>query len=144
MSDAYRSTTGARGAAAARLLAAMGLTGLLAGCAFPKRDYSMMPDASVIGVELRNGGWEAVPPECKRLYTEAPRPWYEYDARPQIAYGCATYTNLANSVARPQDLARPRDYGGQQVDTAADAVARHRLNKVTPLRNTTSTKPSGK
>lgn len=125
-----------------QLLVVLGLAGLLAGCAFPKRDYSMVPDASIIQVQLQNGEWVAVPPECKRLITEAPRPWYDYDARPQIAFGCATYTNLANSVARPRDLTEPGSYGGQHADTAASAVTRYRQNAVTPLNKTTSTKTS--
>jgi pilus assembly protein CpaD len=123
-----------------RLATACGLGLLLAGCAFPKYDYSLVPDASVIQVQLQDGRWVAVPPECARLYTEAPRA--AYDSRPQAAFGCATYTNLANSVARPQDLLAPHEYAGQQADTAADAVTRYREDKVTPLRETNSTKKS--
>lgn len=125
-----------------RLLTVLGLVGLVTGCAFPKRDYSMLPDASVIQVQQQHGHWVAVAPECKRLITERPRPWYEYDSRPQVAFGCATYTNLANSVARPRDLTQPGTYRGQQADTAADAVTRYRQNAVTPLNKTTSTKKS--
>lgn len=125
---------------ACRLAAACGLGLLLAGCAFPKYDYSLVPDASVIQVQLQDGRWVAVPPECARLYTEPQRPIY--DSRPQAAFGCATYTNLANSVARPQDLLAPNSYSGQQADSAADAVTRYRQDKVTPLRETNSTKKS--
>lgn len=123
-----------------RLAATCSLGLLLAGCAFPKYDYSLVPDASVIQVQLQDGRWVAVPPECAHLYTEAPRPIY--DSRPQAAFGCATYTNLANSVARPRDLLAPHEYAGQQADTAADAVTRYREDKVTPLRETNSTKKS--
>lgn len=121
-----------------RWLLACGLAGLLAGCAFPKRDYSFMPDASVIQVQLQDGRWVAVPPDCARLFTEPPRALY--DSRPQVPYGCATYTNLANSVANPRDLVAPGTYEGQHADSAADAVTRYRENKVTPLRKTNSTK----
>lgn len=121
-----------------RWLMVGGLTILLAGCAFPKRDYSFMPDASVIQVQLRDGRWVAVPPECARLFNEPPRSLY--DSRPQVPYGCATYTNLANSVANPRDLVAPGQYDGQQADNAAGAVTRYRENKVTPLRQTNSTK----
>ena len=126
-----------------RLLAACGLAGLVAGCAFPKRDYSMVPDASIIQVQLQDGSWVAVPPECQRLFTEAPAPWYQYDSRPQVAFGCATYTNLANSVARPRDLSQPKAYGGQNADTAASAVTRYRQGEVTPLMDNTATKTQG-
>lgn len=119
-----------------------GAVGLLAGCAFPKRDYSYMPDASIIQVQMKDGQWVAVPPDCAKLYPEYPRP--KFDSRPQAAFGCATYTNLANSAAHPLDLATPGSYAGQEADTAGDAVTRYRQNKVTPLRETTSTKKGGK
>lgn len=110
---------------------------ILAGCAFPKRDAKGMPDASVIKVQLQNGVWVAVPPECASLFTEFARP--KFNSRPQYSFGCATYTNLANSVARPQDLIRPSTYAGQQADHASEAVTRYRQNEVTPLRETSST-----
>lgn len=113
------------------------LTLVLAGCAFPKRDAKAMPDASVIKVQLQNGVWVAVPPECASLFTEFARP--KFNSRPQYSFGCATYTNLANSVARPQDLVQPSTYAGQQADHAAEAVTRYRQNEVTPLRETSST-----
>ncbi|WP_345795722.1 CpaD family pilus assembly lipoprotein [Castellaniella sp. MT123] len=121
-----------------RWLVVCGSIGLLAGCSFPKRDYSFVPDASVIQVQLKDGRWVAVPPDCAKLFTEPPRSLY--DSRPQVPYGCATYTNLANSVANPRDLVAPGTYEGQQADSAAGAVKRYRDNKVTPLRETNSTK----
>lgn len=130
--------------AALKWLMVIGLAGLLAGCAFPKRDYSMVPDASVIKVELQDGRWVAVPPECAHLFTEQSlSSWHAHKSRPQVAFGCATYTNLANSVARPFDLLRPQPYGGQHAESAAEAVTRYRQNEVTPLRNTSSTTITG-
>ncbi len=119
-----------------------GLVTLLAGCAFPKRDYSMLPDASVIQVQEQDGQLVAVPPHCGPLFPKQRR--YQFDSRPQTAFGCATYTNLANSVANPLDLVSPDPYAGQQADNAAGAVTRYRQNQVTPLRETTSTDKTGK
>jgi len=126
---------------AIRLLRMGGVLGLslgLAACAFPKRDYSLVPDANVIQVQLQDGRWVALPPQCNTLYTEPPRS--VYDSRPQAAFGCATYTNLANSVANPRDLVQPAPYAGQQADNAAAAVTRYRENQVTPLKETRTTK----
>lgn len=125
-----------------RSMIVLGLGVALAGCAFPKRDYSYLPDASVIQVQMRNGQWVAVPPDCNTLYPEYPRD--RFDSRPQAAFGCATYTNLANSVADPRDLAAPAAYSGQQADTADSAVTRYRKGEVTPLRKTNSTDKAGK
>src|SRR5690625_2832194 len=113
------------------------LIGGLTACAFPKRDAQGMPDASVIKVELQDGRWVAIPPECQELFTEFTRP--KYDSRPQYPFGCATYSNLANSVANPEDLIRPGQYRGQDADTAGDAVTRYRENRVTPLKETETT-----
>lgn len=110
---------------------------LLGGCAFPKRDPQGLPDVSVIKVELQDGRWVAVPPECLPLFTEFSRP--KYDSMPQYPFGCATYTNLANQLANPRDLVQPADYAGQHVDSARDAVTRYRENRVTPLRETETT-----
>ncbi|MFT0533430.1 CpaD family pilus assembly lipoprotein [Castellaniella hirudinis] len=102
----------------------------------------MMPDQSVIRVEVQaDGSLAAVPPHCGPLFPEQRR--LQFDSRPQVAFGCATYTNLANSVARPQDLLAPRPYAGQMAEDAAAAVTRYREDKVTPLRDTTSTKKGG-
>lgn len=121
-----------------RLLLAATLALSLAACAFPKRDAKGLPNASVIEVKLEDGQWVAVPPECLSLFTEFTR--MKYDSRPQYPFGCATYTNLANSVANPRDLIRPTPYGGQHVDTASDGVTRYRTGNVTPLQDTDTTK----
>ena len=109
----------------------------LSACAFPKRDPQGLPDVSVIQVELQDGRWVAVPPECLPLFTEFTRP--DYDSRPQYPFGCATYQNLAHSIANPRDLVAPAAYGGQPVDSAVGAVERYRHNQVTPLNDTTTT-----
>lgn len=131
----------ARMRAVGRGMVVFGLGIALAGCAFPKRDYTYLPDASVIQVQMKDGQWVATPPNCNKFYPEYPRD--KFDSRPQAAFGCATYTNLANSVARPQDLAVPAAYSGQMGDTAGSAVTRYREGKITPLRDTTSTSKTG-
>jgi hypothetical protein len=110
----------------------------LSACTFPRKDFSSLPDARVITVKQAGAGYQAVAPECSRLlqpsqYNKAD------DLRMSIAFGCATYANLADQLARPDDLILPKSYRGQSSDTAADAVARYRENKVTPLRETMST-----
>lgn len=76
-------------------------------------------------------------PDCANLVTpsEELSGW----ARPTMAFGCASYTNLTHMLADPADLAEPREFGGADAPTAAAAVGRYRDNKVTPLRKTTST-----
>lgn len=124
-----------------RCWAVLGLALFLTACAFPGRDYSLVPDASVIEVQLADGRWVAVPPECSKLFSSPPPS--RYDSRPQVAFGCATYTNLANSVARPRDLVYPASYAGQQPDSAAAAVTRYRENKITPIKESRTTTKSG-
>ncbi|PWF24255.1 CpaD family pilus assembly lipoprotein [Corticimicrobacter populi] len=114
---------------------------LLAGCTFPERDYGFMPDNRVIRVEQGAQGWKASPPDCELLYPARRR--LAHDDRPQVAFGCATYTNLAASVARPQDLVQPAEYGGAQTDAATLAVQRYRENEVEPLRETDSMSKTG-
>lgn len=127
--------------AAARLLPmalALSMTLALGACAFPRKDFSSVPDASVITLKQVGSGYEAVAPDCDRLlqpsqYNKAD------DLRMSVAFGCATYSNLAGQLARPEDLLAPRVYRGQSADTVAGAVERYRENKVTPLRQTMST-----
>lgn len=114
---------------------------LLAGCTFPERDYGFMPDNRVIRVEQGAQGWQASPPDCDLLYPARRR--LAHDDRPQVAFGCATYTNLAASVARPQDLVQPKEYAGPQTDAATLAVQRYRENEVEPLRETDSMSKTG-
>jgi hypothetical protein len=116
----------------------LGLCLTLGACAFPRKDFSSMPDPSVITLAQSGPGYVASPPDCKKLlqpsqYNKAD------DLRMSIAFGCATYTNLAEQVANPNDLVKPRSYRGQSAESAAQAVTRYRESNVTPLRNTNST-----
>ncbi|PMS15347.1 hypothetical protein C0Z18_27165 [Trinickia dabaoshanensis] len=113
-------------------------TALLGGCmSTPPR--LGLPDASVI--RLRDG--HAVPPDCALLvehsdFRDAGA------ARPDIAFGCATYTNLAVMLARGSDLTDPVPFGGADAGVAGDAVRRYETGKVTPLQSssTSSVDPS--
>lgn len=114
---------------------------ILSACAFPDRDYSLIPDANTIQVRLDDGRWVAVPPECTSLHQDTLRG--PFDDRSWVAFGCATYTNLANSVAKPRDLVAPASYAGQQPDAAAAAVTRYRENKITPIKESKTTSKTG-
>ncbi|KVD79248.1 hypothetical protein WS62_27760 [Burkholderia sp. ABCPW 14] len=96
-----------------------------------------LPDASII----RFDGVHAVPPDCIQL-TE---PSHLVDAgfrRPSVAFGCATYRNLAAMLARPEDLVAPAPYAGADAAGAADAVRRFiedRIKQPTPAKSSTTT-----
>ena len=123
-----------------RTLIALCLTSILfTACAFPRKDVSGVPDTSVIRVvQGADGRLVAQAPDCMALLQ--PSQYHSVnDARPAIAFGCATYTNLAASLARPADLVSPRSYAGQHGDSAALAVHRYRINEVEPLRETFAT-----
>ncbi|HZZ10877.1 MAG TPA: CpaD family pilus assembly lipoprotein [Paraburkholderia sp.] len=117
-----------RGIWAALAFAACGA--LLTGC-MPKPSLGM-PDASVLSYD----GKQVLPPDCAALE----RPSLVRDAgiarRPDIAFGCATYTNLAAQIARPADLVAPRPLGPADAAVAASAVRRYETGKVTPLDTT--------
>jgi pilus assembly protein CpaD len=102
----------------------------LGGCLQPPRG---MPDPSVIGYD----GHDILPPDCKSLK----RPSLLLDGgvpQPSVAWGCATYTNLAAQVADPQDLVAPHAVGPADAAVAASAVRRYESGHVTPLdQNTT-------
>lgn len=100
------------------------------GCARPPRT---MPEASVIPFD----GRFALPPDCARLA----RPSVLTDAGmkpPDMAWGCATYTNLAAQVAYPQDIVKPGPLGPADAAVAASAVHRYQTERVTPLDKTTT------
>ncbi len=119
-----------------------GLTLAISGCAFPRKDYSGVPDPGVIRLTQHNGQWRAEAPDCQALLQ--PSQYNNPDnMRLSIAFGCATYTNLAASLARPGDLANPPAFGGTPADTSRLAVERYRLNNVEPLRDVTSTSDIG-
>lgn len=124
------------------LFCVIGATLSLTGC-FPHRDMARLPEVNAINVTRGSDGrYVAIPPDCNTLLQPS-----EYstdlEPRPGIAFGCATLTNLAAQVANPQDLVTPRPYAGQHADTAGSAVTRYRLDKVTPLKKTTSTSKTG-
>ncbi|MBJ7222713.1 MULTISPECIES: CpaD family pilus assembly lipoprotein [unclassified Brenneria] len=123
------------------LLLIAGGIGLMAGCASWQRDKAGMPDVSSIKLQQYGKRWVAMPPDCYPLLQ--PDYHWSHNGRRQVAFGCATYTNLAVSLARPQDLSRPRVYSGMQADAAALSVTRYRQNTVEPLRQTHSTSKSG-
>jgi pilus assembly protein CpaD len=102
----------------------------VSGCFKPPRS---MPDASVIGFN----GKAALPPDCASLarsseLTDAG--WH----RPEMEWGCATYTNLAAQLARPEDIVKPRTLGPADAAVAASAVHRYETGHVTPLDTSTS------
>lgn len=124
------------------LMGGAALTLALSGCAFPRKDFSSVPDSTVIRVTQHNGQWRAEAPDCKPLLQPSQYNSY-HNLRQSIAFGCATYSNLAATVARPTDLMHPRTYSGTHADTAVTAVERYRLNDVEPLRETTATSLTG-
>lgn len=98
-----------------------------------------MPDTSVIGYDPRDGG-HAVPPQCNQLQQSS----HMIDAgagRPGVAFGCATYGNLAAMLARPADLVAPLPYAGPDAALAASAVRRYDEGRVKPLNPTSTTAP---
>ncbi|MDR5783793.1 CpaD family pilus assembly lipoprotein [Caballeronia sp. LZ065] len=100
------------------------------GCFKPPRN---MPNESVIGYD----GLNAVPPDCDSLA----RPSLLTDAgirRPSMQWGCATYTNLAAQLARPEDAVHPQTLDGANAAVAAGAVRRYETGKVIPLDKSTS------
>ena len=95
-----------------------------------------MPDASVIRVTPGNHE-QAAPPTCESLN----QPSGMLDAgfaRPGVAFGCATYTNLAAMLARPDDLIAPHPYAGADAPLAASAVRRYEEDRAKPLSTTNS------
>lgn len=92
-----------------------------------------MPSASVIGYN----GKTAVPPDCDSLT----RPSLLTDAgirRPSMQWGCATYTNLAEQLAYPEDAVHPQTLGPADAAVAASAVRRYETGRVIPLDTATS------
>jgi pilus assembly protein CpaD len=102
----------------------------ITGCVEPPRT---MPDQSVIQFD----GNLALPPDCASLA----RPSVLTDAgwrRPQMEWGCATYTNLAAQLAHPGDIVKPESLGPTDAAVAASAVHRYQTGHVTPLDPSTS------
>ncbi|MDB5988916.1 MAG: hypothetical protein JWQ10_319 [Herbaspirillum sp.] len=113
-------------------LSSLTLITALSGCMTAPPPLSM-PDSSVIGFD----GAHAMPPDCAKLA----QPSHMLDAgagRPGVAFGCATYTNLANMLARPADLVQPIPYAGADAALGASAAHHYEDGTAMPL-NTTST-----
>lgn len=92
-----------------------------------------MPNESSIGFD----GHSALPPDCTTLA----RPSILTDAgwrRPSMEWGCATYTNLAVQLARPEDAAKPQTLGPADAAVAASAVRRYQSGRVLQLDTTSS------
>jgi type IV pilus biogenesis protein CpaD/CtpE len=105
----------------------------LSGCMSAHQPLSM-PDASVVGFD----GTHAVPPDCAKLQ----QPSHLVDAgsgRPGVAFGCATYTNLANMLARPADLVQPIPYAGADAAIGASAAHHYEDGTAAPLNSTSTT-----
>ncbi|MGU7771993.1 CpaD family pilus assembly lipoprotein [Burkholderia sp. MR1-5-21] len=111
---------------------------VLAGCLSAPPPLNL-PDASVIGFD----GARALPPDCAKLM----QPSHLVDAgfgRAGVPFGCATYTNLATMLARPEDLVAPVPYAGADADVAASAVRRYvedRVKEPIPGRTQTTGTP---
>lgn len=107
----------------------------LAGCMSPAPPLGM-PDASVIGFTPGEGGL-AVPPPCDALNQTSGMSDAGI-ARPGIAFGCATYSNLAAMVARPADFVAPLPYAGADAALAASAVRRYEEGRLPPFNSSTA------
>jgi pilus assembly protein CpaD len=98
---------------------------VLGGCLQPPLG---MPDERTLSYD----GHDVIGPDCttmKRhsLLLDAGLP------RQSVAWGCATYTNLAAQIARPADIVAPVPMGPSDGAVAANAVLRYQTDKVTPL-----------
>ena len=96
-----------------------------------------MPDDSVIGFSQEGGG-RAIPPQCSELNQAS----HMRDAgrrRPGVAFGCATYTNLAAMLANPADLVAPLPYAGADAALGASAVRAYEEGRTHPLNPTSTT-----
>jgi len=96
-----------------------------------------MPDDTVIGF-TSDGGGRAIPPRCDQLN----EPSHMKDAgrrRPGVAFGCATYSNLAAMLVRPADLVAPLPYAGADAALGASAVRAYEEGRTQPLRSTSTT-----
>jgi pilus assembly protein CpaD len=92
-----------------------------------------MPDDSSIGFD----GKSAIAPDCNMLSRASTLTDAGYD-RPEMAWGCATYTNLAAQIANPKDLVAPEKLGPADAAVAASAVHRYETGQIVPLDTATS------
>ena len=109
---------------------------LLGGC-FTKPSIGM-PDAATLSYD----GHSVIGPDCDELERKSLVTNTGF-RRPSIAFGCATYSNLAAQIARPADIVSPQPMGPADGAVAAAAVRRYQLNQVTPL-DETSTRQQAK
>jgi len=79
----------------------------------------------------------AVAPSCDSMVT--PSETIDQTDRPSISFGCATYTNLAASVADPADLAEGRELGPADGPNIDAAIERYQADKVKALSKNTAT-----
>ncbi|MGF6608813.1 pilus assembly protein CpaD [Paraburkholderia sp. WSM4175] len=111
----------------------------LASCMSPPPPLGM-PDPSIISVAPGESG-HAIPPSCEAL-NQRSQMIDAGMARPGVAFGCATYSNLAAMVARPADLTAPLPYAGADAPLAASAVRRYEEGRATPLNSWSSSSSS--
>jgi pilus assembly protein CpaD len=107
----------------------------LAGCFKSPID---MPHQSVI----TSDGNTLTPPDCSDLQS----PSELTDAglrRPSVAWGCATYTNLAAQIAHPEHFNHPVELGPADAAMAASAVHRYENGKAEKV-DTSSTREASK
>lgn len=117
---------------------AAGAAALALSACFPRPDYGGLPDPSAIAVTGSGAQAQAVAPDCDTMLL--PSAMTTADDRHTWAFGCATYTNLARSVARPADLTDPAPFAGASAVREEGAVRRYHDNKTTPLKSTTTVK----
>ncbi|QBR00107.1 CpaD family pilus assembly lipoprotein [Paraburkholderia pallida] len=122
----------------ATIFAAMASVGL-ASCMSAQPPLGM-PDPSVIGFTPGDGG-RATPPQCASLNQRSGM-LDAGEARPGVAFGCATYSNLATMLARPADLVAPVPYTGADAPLAASAVRRYEEGRSIPLSTDSSSSSS--
>lgn len=101
---------------------------LLGACAEPPLG---MHDASVIGYDGKN----AIAPDCDSLTEASVVGSASAQPRPSMAWGCATYTNLAAQLARPADVVAPHPLTPADAAVAASAVARYQRGEVMKLQD---------
>ena len=122
----------------ATILAAVASIGL-ASCMSAQPPLGM-PDPSVIGFTPGDGA-SATPPQCASLNQRSGMLDAGF-ARPGVAFGCATYSNLAAMLARPADLVAPVPYAGADAPLAASAVRRYEEGRTIPLSTDSSSSSS--
>lgn len=116
---------------------------MLSACAWPTKVPPLTANENLIGlVPGPDGQLIAIPPDCEAL--AQPSRLHSWNTpRHDIAFGCATYSNLARQVAQPRDLALPQAHGGTDARIAGDAVQRYLNHEVTPLLDNDSMSTSG-